>query len=171
MPLMEGEPLIKSTVFGNTAVKWLLKLWPSVSGSSWAKWSVGCHSSSEADQATQGDGDELGRVYPVQAAATVALSQVEAEDEEPQDGGCSVNAPQSGSATMCEVRYLLTNLLLKECWSSEKDCRECIPRGSSQKDASETRHEADRGDGNLAVPGVLPRQFGSLWDHVWEQLH
>lgn len=100
---MEGEPLIKSTRFGNTAVKWLLKLWPSVSGSSRAKWSVGCHGSSEADQATQGDGDELGRVHPVQTADTVALGQVETEDEEPQDGGCGINAPQSGSATTCEV--------------------------------------------------------------------
>lgn len=60
---------------------------------------MGCHGSSEADQATQGDGDELGGVHPVQAAAAVALSQVEAEDEEPQDGGCGVNAPQSASAT------------------------------------------------------------------------
>lgn len=64
---------------------------------------MGCHGSSEADQATQGDGDELGRVHPIQAAATVALSQVETEDEEPQDGGCSVNAPQSGNATTCEA--------------------------------------------------------------------
>lgn len=117
---MEGEPLIKSNFFGNTAVKLLLKLWPSVSGSSRAKWSVGCHGSSEADQATQGDGDELCRVHPVQATAKVALSQVETEDEEPQDGGRSVNAPQPGSITTCEPHIFDRALIL---WKG----RSCVP--------------------------------------------
>lgn len=64
---------------------------------------MACHGSSEADQATQGDGDELGHVHPVQATFKVALSQVETKDEEPQDRGCSIDAPQPGSATTREA--------------------------------------------------------------------
>lgn len=51
------------------------------------------------------------------------------------------------------------------------DARERVPRGSRQEDASETRQEADGGHGDLAVPGMLPRQFGVLREHVWQQLH
>lgn len=157
----------KKSHVSNTIITLPLKFWPSISGSSWTQWFASCHSSGKADEAAEGQGAELGCVHPVQGSSKVALSQVEAQDNEPQDRGHRINSPQPENAATDEPAEFVWRPLERKGNYRGGDC---LPHRPCKEDSSETSQQANRDYSQLVVSSELPQQLGIFLSLVWDQL-
>lgn len=121
--LIQTEALCASSPFKHIYTL-LFRFWPSVSGSSGAHGFASCHRSSKADEATEGGGAELGCVQPARVNAQVTLGQVDAQEEEPEDRGYSIDSPQpenDGKKATCRACFCLNFQLLWDIAEVDKE--------------------------------------------------